>query len=531
MTHSKNINLYQNLFEPNTFIFTSLGKAFYTRKSEKTKMPNESIEASKKTVISIEDVQIKTFRITFMFTDIFLKFEYSTCIFPFVFFSNDQVEILRDENGFLKITLDPTNTFQNTYLIENFVYSKNLVIIKNEDAINFKFLHFVCAFYSNEKMQTLMSFQIQIRNRENAFSLKKTIETSPQFYTTLTVEEFLDSSLASNEVIKASLDDIVAKEGSINYKINFSDNEKYLLSLNAPDVEFTVTCSTKIKFWVFKKKGASEVISLLKENSNEIAYKYLPKEEHQTEEYVFFFFVEQAILDQASVDLLFVVSENQNKIKSFFDKNWAFLIILCLVLVIIFLLFYLKKRSIKQKKKQAIKKEKKMAVKELVKKRQEETRKMSIFIKKNLHRLDGRSLTPSRGHRGLHSQAQEARGPGKKNRARFSLLHVQIPKLGQPVQPNRSPHQSAQPNAQQAAGLFQEEPQPEGPLPRRLAGAAANGLEGKGSTGEAEENRQNRASIFAGAEARKHAQFEKKARADDEQDLQNEFGVEPEFYV
>lgn len=383
---SQKIYLFKNKFKQDSFIFTSLGKVIYPESGDSLNTSIDPIKSLSKTSIKINKKDIQTIQIEVEFAEFELTIENSDCVFPFVFFSKDLISVRRENQGHLRISMGSSTTFATTFLGKNAFYSEKSLKILNKTSIKFKYLHFVCPFYSTEQMQTSISFQFQ--NSESAFNLGKTIETSVQFYTTLRVEEFLDNALGSDGVIKAALDDILMKEGSTNYKIDFSENDKYLLSLSAPDVQFTITCATKIKFWVIKKRGQSEVSSVMKENSNDILLRFSPEEEENGDEFVLFLYVEKAILDQKSVDLVFLVHEDQNKIKSFFDQNWTFIIIFCLVLVIIFLLFYFKKRSIKRKKKEAIKKEKEKAVAELLKKRQEKTRKMSIFLKNNLHKLD-----------------------------------------------------------------------------------------------------------------------------------------------
>lgn len=403
-----------------------------------------------------------------------------------MFLSNFPFEFQREKSGFLRFFLKSPNTFQNDYLGENAKLAANPRKIRIEAAQRFRLLHFVCPFFSNRAMKT----RVRVDFGESPFPrrLASGAEPAPQFYSTLSAEDFLSAAQASPGVLKAPLGRILASEGATTYSLDFRESDKYLLALEAPRAQFKLTCKARLKLWVILQKGSRETLSELKENSEDIMFLFSPAEAPAEEAPTLFFFLERALLAQEGVDLQFFVYVREGGAKGFFDQNWALVVIGLLVVVIVCLLIFFKKRALKRKREAAAKKEEQQKLDELMKKRQEETRRMSLYLKKNLHKLDG-GLTRGRYPR-ANRQTQAPREPGQAHRAHLALLHLQVAGLRLAVAAGKSAYQPAEQSAEPKNAFRAAEAEPPAPgLPDSAKyRAVACAVEGERPAREAQEN-------------------------------------------
>jgi hypothetical protein len=237
-------------------------------------------------------------------------------------------------------------------------------------------------------MQTSLTFEI---NKSDKLSkLNDDMNYPVQFYSTIAVKDFLSNALQNSNVIKESLEEIIVNAGTIHYNINFQKSDKHLLYFQKKEIQFRITSTSKIKFWTIIKYNENSILSEYKENTKELHYKFIPEDFASDEDIILYFYVERAILDHESIDLEIVVYEEEKNITSFFNNNWTYIIIISLVIAIIFIIVCLKKQAKKAKEKKEMKEGHDEKINEIMRKRQEETRRFSLYIKKNLHKLDGR---------------------------------------------------------------------------------------------------------------------------------------------
>ena len=380
--------LFQHKKKPFLFRLLAFGAGYFPEVTWNQSYKNQEI-LNKPSKLKIENIFYKSWHVDSQIKKINLKMNDSGCLFPLVFTSRQHTHLKKIKSRLFEVSFEmqePKNFVGNILKMLNDI-KRNIFVTQTEMEVNGNFLNFICPIYKSKRTSFLIKFK-PIKRSKVFQKFFKIDPASIDFDTKLENYFFVKNAMQSEEIKKINLDEENQSGNTLNYTIDFEKNKKFLAFFENIKQEFFLEIHQKCKVWIIYDDFTTTPTTEYKQDSDNNVYKFVPKDLEKN--YFIYIYIEQSDKSEKNVDLGITFVENGTDVSAFFKNNWTYIVISALVLAIIFVVIFLRRKSKKAKVISKTRKSQQEEIAEKMKRRQLKKRKLSIFIKKNIHKLDGK---------------------------------------------------------------------------------------------------------------------------------------------